>query len=64
MIVSQPPDLFDATTADKLKAVTLFPAKQADRPVACRGMVQTVRWQIPFGGDYSGSFTDFSLLED
>ena len=58
MIVSQPPELFDAITEDKLTGVTLLPAYQGDAPTACRGLVQRVHWQysyeegltFPFGG--------------
>jgi len=60
MIVSQPPGLFDAITSEKLSAVTLLPAQQDGRPIPCKGMVQNVRWQMPFQGDFSGQFDGFS----
>lgn len=64
MIVSQPPGLFDAITAEKLKSVTLLPAQQGDRPVSCQGMVQTVRWQMPFQGDFTPPFYGFPLPQE
>jgi hypothetical protein len=64
MIVSQPSGLFDAITAEKLKAVTLLPAQRADLPTACRGMVQTVRWQMPFQGDFSAPFEGFPFPQE
>ena len=64
IIVSQPPGLFDAITAEKLKAVTLLPAQRADIAAACRGMVQTVRWQMPFQGDFSAPFEGFPFPQE
>ena len=64
IIASQPPRLFDAITVDKLSAVTLLPAQQGDRPIACRGKVQTVRWHMPFQGDFSTPFDGFPLLQE
>jgi len=59
MIVSQPSGLFDAVTAEKLKAVVLLPAQRDGKPVACRGMVQSIRWQIPYQGDFANPFAGY-----
>lgn len=59
IIVSQPPQLFDGIATSKLKSLILFPAQRDEQSVSCAGFVQTVRWQMPFQGDYSGSFNSF-----
>ena len=51
LVVSTPPDLFDATTQAKLRPVRLLPATRSGQPTGCRGYLQTVRWQIPETGD-------------
>jgi len=47
VIVSQPVGVFDAIALEKLKGVTLFPAQRDGRATACRGYLQTIRWQVP-----------------
>lgn len=63
-IVSQPPGLFDDITKDKVKAVTLLPARQADRPVACQGMLQNVRWQLPTQGSFDTLAGGYSSAQE
>lgn len=62
ILASQPSGLFDAITTEKLKSVTLIPAQRGDRPVACRGLVQRVRWQIPFRPNFGEPFGSLSPL--
>lgn len=63
IIASQPARLFDAVATDKLKAVRLLSAQRSGTSVACRGMVQTVRWQIPFESNLAVPFFGFSPPE-
>ncbi|WP_313809565.1 energy transducer TonB [Sphingobium sp.] len=46
-IVSSPPGLFDALTAEKLSAFRFAPAKFKRSPAQCVGYSQQVRWQLP-----------------
>lgn len=64
VIASQPSDLFDTVAAGKLANVTLLPAQQNNAAVACRGMVQNVRWQLPPSGDFSASFAGYMPFDD
>ena len=64
VIASQPSGLFDAVAAAKLSSVTLLPAQRSNMPSPCRGMVQNVRWQVPFHGDFSLPFTGFPASDE
>lgn len=64
VIASQPTGLFDTIAKEKLRPVTLLPALRDDKPVACNGMVQTIRWQIPYQGEFSSQFNGFMTPEE
>ncbi len=65
IIVSLPAGLFDAVTTERMKAVTFLPAQRDDKPVACRGYVQTIRWKMPYQGNFAAAFSEgFSSPDD
>ena len=65
VIVSQPPGLFDAVTTEKLQPVVLFPAREGDKAIACRGMIQSVRWKLPNqDSGFTAPFSGYPLSDD
>lgn len=46
-IVSVPPILFDPVVAKHISGFSYFPAEAGAKPVACRAMLQAVRWKMP-----------------
>ncbi|WP_447727090.1 hypothetical protein [Sphingomonas koreensis] len=46
-IVAMPPILFDSVVAKRMAGFSYFPAETAGKAVACRAMLQSVRWKMP-----------------
>ena len=64
IIASQPSGLFDSIAVAKLASISLLPAQRNNTAAPCRGMVQNVRWQVPFHGDFSMPFMGYSSPDD
>ncbi|MES2453434.1 MAG: hypothetical protein V4610_22980 [Pseudomonadota bacterium] len=56
VLATMPSFLFDATIAAKGSTITFNPAAMNDKPTACRGRIQMIRWQLPDGDDAPGGF--------
>jgi hypothetical protein len=54
MVVSAAPLLFDAIVAEKVRQVSLTPAKVAGKARACRAASQSVTWRMPQSGEDVG----------
>lgn len=47
IVLAAPSSLFDAVARSNLSGMTLSPAERAGRPVACTGVLQSVKWHLP-----------------
>lgn len=59
VIASQPMGLFNMAAVGRLAKVTLLPAQRDDQAVACHGMVQTIRWEMPSPTDFTNPFMGY-----